>query len=79
MKCQEFGGFMMDYLDGMLPVEMVTRFEAHLEDCPNCIKYLDSYKLTVRLGQIVGRSVEEDMPGEMPEELVTAILDACRS
>ena len=78
MKCQEFGGFMMDYLDGTLPAETIARFEVHLEDCPNCIKYLDSYKLTVHLGQVVGRSVEDNTPQEMPEELVAAILDVCR-
>ena len=69
--------FLMEYLDGVL-VEAERRvFEEHIDDCPACVNYLDSYRETVRLGSSLC-TPDADVPLDVPEELVQAILSARR-
>ena len=78
MTCREFADFMMDYLSGELSADSRAEFEYHLSLCVNCQKYLTSYEETVKLGK---RAFDDDgaaLPGDVPEELVKAILDARR-
>ena len=72
MNCQEFVDFLMDYLSGELPEPQRVEFERHLNDCPPCIVYLDTYKDTVKLGA----QAYEKWSQDTPEELVQAILAA---
>ena len=50
-------------------------FERHLERCPPCVNYLDSYRATIALARDACAS--EDVP-RPPDSLVRAILDARR-
>jgi anti-sigma factor RsiW len=47
-----------DYLDGALDEARRDRFEAHLEECPDCARYLEQMRLTLRLLQIGARQTE---------------------
>ena len=76
MTCREFADFMMDYLSGELSSESRAEFEYHLGLCSNCRRYLDSYRETVNLA---GRAFEDDdanLPSQVPEQLVKAVLAA---
>lgn len=77
MKCREFVEFLMEYLDGALVETERCVFEQHIEDCPACVNYLDTYRETVRLGNSLC-TPEDDVPPDVPEELVQAILSARR-
>jgi len=77
VKCREFVEFLMEYLDGALGEAERSVFEGHVEDCPACLNYLDTYRETVRLGCTVC-SPEDEVPPDVPEELVQAILSARR-
>ena len=77
MKCREFVEFLMEYLDGALAEQERSVFEGHIEDCPACVNYLDSYRETVRLGSRVC-TPDAEVPPDVPEELVQAILSARR-
>ena len=79
MTCQELIEFLMDYLEGELPAGQTRRFDHHLEGCRECANYLQSYRETVRLGQMVCREGEDALPAEVPEDLVQAILTARRA
>ena len=76
MTCQELAEFIMDYVDGALPEEQHTTFEDHLAVCPSCIEYLKSYKTTKAVLDDLGCDAQEQVPVEVPEELVSAILAA---
>jgi anti-sigma factor RsiW len=78
MTCREFTSFIADYLSGELTQEVQTAFERHLSRCDNCTQYLADYRRTMVLerGALTG---EEELPEEVPEGLVTAILAARRS
>ena len=67
--------FLMEYLDGGLGEGERRVFEEHIGDCPACVNYLDTYRETVRLGKGVC-SPEAEVPPDVPEELVQAILSA---
>ena len=64
----------MDYLSGELPSEPRTAFDHHLGLCINCRRYLSSYRETVRLGKRAFEDDDADVPPQVPEELVKAIL-----
>lgn len=80
MSCRELVEFLADYVEGALPAEARNEFHRHLDDCPECIDYLNSYRQTVALGRDALTCPDDDaVPGDVPEELVQAILAARRS
>jgi anti-sigma factor RsiW len=74
VTCQELADFLMAYLDLELPPDVHRQFEDHIDECPPCLAYLDSYRETVRLGQSVCADPEDAVPEDVPEELVRVIL-----
>jgi anti-sigma factor RsiW len=74
MTCREFIEFVWRYVEEGLRPEERAQFEAHLADCPDCVKYLQSYRETMRAGRIVFRDFDESVPADVPEELIQAIL-----
>ena len=75
MTCRDFADFLMDYIDDGLPPEVKRRFEAHLEECPDCVNYLRQYRQTIRLVATAG---DDELMPSMPEELVRAIVLSAR-
>jgi anti-sigma factor RsiW len=74
ITCRELIDFLMDYVNGALPVEQVASFERHLNACPPCREYLQNYRDTIQVAKSACRGAEP-LP-QMPEELVRAILAA---
>jgi anti-sigma factor RsiW len=72
MNCRDCADFLMEYLDGGLADAEREVFEARLRACPPCVVYLDTYRETVRMGELCGG--EDEAPAEVPEALVQAIL-----
>lgn len=79
MTCKELIDFLMDYVDGELPAGEARRFDQHLDACPQCAAYLASYRETVRLGKMICHPEEGELPPDIPEDLVEAILAARRA
>ena len=75
MTCREIVDFLMAYLDGELSAEEKALFEEHLCECPPCVDYLETYRVTIRLGK---EACAEERGGcaDVPEELIRAILAA---
>ena len=74
MTCREFADFMMDYIAGELPAESGALFERHLSRCPKCPQYFEQYRATLAAGKSAFNRPEEDVPGDVPEDLIQAIL-----
>jgi anti-sigma factor RsiW len=49
MTCRDLVELLIDYLDGDLPEERRRRIELHLQMCPPCLVYLETYQATIRL------------------------------
>jgi anti-sigma factor RsiW len=75
LNCREFADFLNCYLDSDLSPEERKEFELHLEECPACVAYLDSYRKTVLLVQ-GSAPAEAAAMQQAPEELIQAILAA---
>jgi anti-sigma factor RsiW len=78
MTCREFVEFLMDYVSQELPDDTRDVFERHITACPDCVHYLASYQQTIVLCRDAFRLSEEDLPAEVPEDLVQAIIAAQR-
>jgi anti-sigma factor RsiW len=78
VTCREFAEFMADYLSGELLPETTAQFEHHLTVCPNCVAYLSNYRYTVTLGRRAFADDDADVPDEVPDTLVKAILASRR-
>ena len=75
MNCKEFADFLLDYIEGNLPAEEAAAFDEHLQLCPPCIHYLESYRRCIQLGKNC-IECKEEMGSEVPEGLISAILAA---
>jgi anti-sigma factor RsiW len=79
VTCREFAEFIMEYLDGELPGDVHTPFERHISRCPACDRYLRQYKATVAAGRAAFLQCDEnEVPADVPEELISAILESRR-
>jgi len=76
MKCRELAAFLMDYVSGELPQESRAHFEFHLSKCKNCHEYLAQYEMTVKAGKIACGEFSDELPANMPEDLIKAVLAA---
>ena len=74
MKCRECDEFLVDYVAGELPLEVIATFEQHLARCRNCRVYLEQYRATIKAGKTACDAYREGL--RMPEELIQAILAA---
>jgi len=78
MTCRELTGFLSDYLDGELPAAARTTFEGHLAVCGACRAYLASFAQAVRLGRSACEPPDAEVPSDVPEDLIRAIVGARR-
>lgn len=76
MTCREFTEFISEYLAGDLPAVQRTSFENHLVVCENCRRYLTQYQQSIELGRRAFQDSDTAVPGDVPDELVRAILSA---
>ena len=70
MTCRDFADFLVDYIDDALPGAVRRQFEQHLDECPDCVSYLQQYRDTIRLTA----HASEDVTIPMPDDLVRAIV-----
>lgn len=78
LTCRELIEFLDDYIDGTLDEHIVRRFGQHLDACPPCREYLESYRSTVRLLGCVCPEPDGAVPEDVPDHLVRAVLDMLR-
>jgi anti-sigma factor RsiW len=76
VTCREFADFIADYLSGELPADTRAHFDRHIGLCRNCEQYLSHYKTTVALGKRAFQDDAAEVPADVPEELVKAILSS---
>jgi anti-sigma factor RsiW len=74
VTCREFTDFIHDYLAGELPPEQTALFERHLQRCPHCPEYFRQYQATIEAGRQAFAGDEADVPADVPEDLIRAIL-----
>ena len=72
LECRVLVEIVSDYLDGALPEEDRERFDAHLEVCEGCRRYLDQMRTTIR---VVGTLSEDDLDPGAKDQLLQLFRD----
>jgi anti-sigma factor RsiW len=72
MSCRELVELVSDYLEGALPADQHSRFEAHIAGCVNCAAYLRQMRETIAL---LGTLPADALSREAEEELRAAFRD----
>ena len=76
ITCRELIDFLADYVDDTLPKPERAVFEEHLAICADCQNYVESYKRTILLERVALSRPDDEVPPEVPKDLVRAILAA---
>jgi len=78
LTCRELVNLLAGYFAGELDAETCSAFEGHLAACRDCVTYLLSYAVTIRLARAA--YVDDRAWVRVPEKLVQAVLAArpCR-
>ncbi len=71
LSCQELVELVTDYLEGVMPDELVQRFERHVESCKGCRIYLEQMRETIRVTGTLN-------PEQVTPEAEAALLAAFR-
>jgi anti-sigma factor RsiW len=69
LTCKQFFEELTDYLDDKIDVQLRTKLEQHLSDCPNCWVICDTTKKTIK----VYKGME---PCTIPPEVHTRLMAA---
>ncbi len=67
LTCQELVEIVSEYLEGALPDVERERFDAHLEGCEGCRRYLDQMRTTIH---VVGTLTEDDLDPGAKDQLL---------
>jgi anti-sigma factor RsiW len=51
LTCREITSLILDYVAGDLHRKTSGDFESHLQSCPDCVAFLETYKKTMALTQ----------------------------
>ena len=76
LTCRQLIEFLLAYVEDELEAGQREVFDRHLGACPPCRHYLDSYRATVALGRQAYTCHGNELPPEVPESLVAAVLAA---
>ena len=76
ITCEQFEGFILQYLDDELAAPQRLLFEKHLKWCRECRDYLASYDNARAVGAAVFKSEDGTLPSEIPEDLIKAVIES---
>lgn len=72
MTCKELVELVTDYLERTLAPADVVRFEAHLEECDGCTRYLEQMRETI---SVLGHLPPESLTPEAERRMLMAFRD----
>ena len=75
LTCRDVIGLLMEYLEWTLGADVVGRFETHLERCPPCEAYVNTYRKIPELTRQVTRTA---MPADLKDRLRLLLLEQLR-
>ena len=66
-RCDECVDLLIDYLEGELPPERARALEIHLDLCPSCVSFVNTYRGTVNIARTLQA---DDIPSEVTQRLI---------
>jgi hypothetical protein len=74
IDCRQIADLLGDYLEGTLPKETAGLLEWHIEGCPPCVAFVNTYRGTINA---TARLRDVAIPAELKQRLI-AVLRASR-
>jgi anti-sigma factor RsiW len=71
LSCQEIVDYCLDFLSGSLPDTERQLFSSHLRNCPDCMRFFETYRKTPEVSR-------EALAVRMPERVRVAVRDFLR-
>jgi anti-sigma factor RsiW len=72
LTCRDVIDLLVDYLEQCLPPETLEGFDRHLDQCPACVAYINTYRKT---RELTGEVTRVAMPEDMRTRLRQFLLD----
>ena len=76
MNCDQIIDLLVDYIDGDLGQTKTRRLEEHLDCCPRCVEFIDTYRET---GHVCRRALRVEMPQQLKRSLFDFLRAEIRS
>src|SRR6185503_19411581 len=76
LDCRECMDLLSDFVDGSHPKHQAELLEWHLEGCPPCVAFVNTYKGTVDAAR---RLRETTLPPELQQKLVAFLKRSARA
>jgi len=70
ITCEQVTALLLDYVAGALDPTTTLVLEQHLQNCPDCVAFLRTYRESIRFTRTLRY---EDIPGEL-QDLVHVFL-----
>jgi len=74
LTCKQFDEFMIDYIEGNLPLWQKISCGLHVRMCRKCARFVEQYKRIILLEKNAYLEPDNSIPEEIPEELLKAAL-----
>jgi anti-sigma factor RsiW len=68
--CPECIELLADYIDGSLPKDQTALLEWHLDGCPPCVAFVNTYRGTVDAARRLREHPETKLPAELRQKLI---------
>jgi hypothetical protein len=72
MNCKELVDLLIDFVADELPADQCERISQHLNKCPPCVVYLETYRLTI---QMTRKLPCQPLPPQLVERLRQALKE----
>lgn len=77
--CRSASAFLLDYVEGRLSAKTARKFEEHLAICPNCERFLEQYRETIRMVKELPAPEPPPELADMTSEFLRASMDREKS
>ena len=66
ITCEQVTALLIDYVTGELDPATTLLLERHVQNCPDCVAFLRTYRESIRLTRTLRY---EDIPGELQDRV----------
>jgi anti-sigma factor RsiW len=71
ITCRDCAELLLEFVAGELDAELSERIKSHLDQCPPCVVYIETYHATIKLT----RQLPAQMPPEVEQRLRAALKE----
>jgi anti-sigma factor RsiW len=72
MTCREMIELLLEYCSGELDSDLCRQIREHLEMCPPCVTYLETYQITIRVSRQLPAA---PLPPQLAQRLEAALKE----